>query len=67
MADDKQPTVGDAEPTAAVANNETNEVFQDLDVDRLEVNVVESLCFSCGKDVSVHVREHKLANVFSNN
>ncbi|XP_050438434.1 zinc finger protein ZPR1 [Adelges cooleyi] len=24
--------------------------FQDLDVDRLEVNVIESLCFECGKN-----------------
>lgn len=37
-----------------MANNKsasTNDVFEDLDVDRLEVNVVESLCFSCGKNV----------------
>jgi len=32
---------------------ETNDVFQELDVDRLEVNVIESLCFSCGKNVSI--------------
>lgn len=30
----------------------TNNVFEDLDVDHLEVNVIESLCFSCGKNVS---------------
>ncbi|XP_050061958.1 zinc finger protein ZPR1 [Aphis gossypii] len=36
-----------------MANNksdETNDVFSELDVDRLEVNVIESLCFSCGKN-----------------
>jgi len=32
---------------------ETNDVFQEMDVDRLEVNVIESLCFSCGKNVSI--------------
>lgn len=39
-----------------MANNEnveSNDPFQDLDVDRLEVNVVESLCFQCGKNVSI--------------
>jgi len=34
-------------------NAETNDVFSELDVDRLEVNVIESLCFSCGKNVSI--------------
>lgn len=29
-----------------------DDVFGELDVDRLEVNVIESLCFSCGKTVS---------------
>lgn len=29
-----------------------SDVFQDLDVDQLDVNVVESLCFNCGKNVS---------------
>lgn len=40
---------------ATMADGESaqkNDVFNDLDVDRLEVNVVESLCFSCGKNVS---------------
>lgn len=29
-----------------------DDVFQDLDVDQLDVNVVESLCLNCGENVS---------------
>lgn len=32
--------------------NDDNGPFEDLDVDRLEVNVIESLCFQCGENVS---------------
>lgn len=32
---------------------DNDDVFNDLDVDRLEVNVIESLCFNCNKSVSV--------------
>lgn len=37
---------------ATSKSTETNDVFPELDVDRLEVNVIESLCFICGKNVS---------------
>lgn len=39
---------------------QSNDVFQELDVDRLEVNVIESLCFSCGKNVSTYDFRHLL-------
>jgi len=32
---------------------ETKDIFPELDIDQLEVNVIESLCFSCGKNVSI--------------
>jgi len=38
---------------ANTTSAETNDVFQELDVDRMEVNVIESLCLSCGKNVSI--------------
>jgi len=42
-----------------MANSETtvspNDVFADLDVDQLEVNEIESLCFNCGENVSIHI------------
>ncbi|XP_050530451.1 zinc finger protein ZPR1 [Daktulosphaira vitifoliae] len=31
-------------------SDDSENIFQDLDVDKLEVNVVESLCFECGKN-----------------
>jgi len=31
-------------------SQKTNDVFQDLDVDKLDVNVIESLCLMCGKN-----------------
>jgi len=68
-------------PHSIMANSKTvcsNDVFEDLDVDRLEVNVIESLCFSCGKNVSirpyfrpifwftnVETRNHNCANKYS--
>ncbi|KAL5238137.1 hypothetical protein ACI65C_005547 [Semiaphis heraclei] len=35
---------------ANTTSAETNDVFQELDVDRMEVNVIESLCLGCGKN-----------------
>ncbi|VVC34773.1 Zinc finger, ZPR1-type [Cinara cedri] len=34
---------------------ETNDIFQDLDIEKLEVNVIESLCFSCGKNGTTRI------------
>ncbi|XP_025425040.1 zinc finger protein ZPR1 [Sipha flava] len=34
----------------AEAKNVQSNVFQELDLDQLEVNVIESLCFNCGKN-----------------
>lgn len=37
---------------AEAKNVQSNDVFKELDVDQLDVNVVESLCFNCGNNVS---------------